>query len=96
MALLLLRPRDMAQPSLRLAEACAGGRALWAVCEVAPCGARARIDPGPWLAMGLGGAALTSLEDRLRCVCGARRARLTSASSSPPQAPGPGGPYLFL
>ena len=60
--------------SPRLAEAVAGGLWLTAACG---CGARGGIDPADWLREGLGRLRLTALEDRLRCGCGARRARLS-------------------
>ena len=50
-----------------------GAFALWARCA---CGNEAAIDPKPWIAQGLDGQPLAMLEDRLRCNCGARRARL--------------------
>jgi len=57
----------------RLSQAVLPRSSLWAVCA---CGREAAIDPRPWVAMGLGRQATASLETRLRCLCGARRARL--------------------
>ena len=49
------------------------GQALAARCR---CGREAAVDPAPWLAQGLAGTPLGGLEDRLRCLCGARRVSL--------------------
>lgn len=59
-----------------LAAATADGGRLLARCA---CGAEAAIDPAPWLREGLAAQPLWSLEDRLRCLCGARSARLIAA-----------------
>lgn len=63
---------------------------LWAQCR---CGRRAVVNPGPWIAQGLGRQAVEALEDRLRCLCGARRARLEIRDGSEPA--GDGGIYVF-
>lgn len=63
---------------LALADACDGHGRLGAVCEVTACRARGVIDARHWLAMGLGSLRLGYFEDRLRCLCGARRARLSA------------------
>ena len=65
-------------PQTTLSQVDGSGHALWACCEVASCGARAPIDTRNWERRGLGEARLTDLEPRLRCVCGARRARLSA------------------
>ncbi|MFN3523533.1 MAG: hypothetical protein ACK4YQ_14895 [Phenylobacterium sp.] len=52
------------------------GWRLQARCETPGCGAAAEVDLAPWVAQGLAGAPLERLEPRLRCTCGARRARL--------------------
>lgn len=57
----------------RLDQALTARSSLWAVCA---CGREAAIDPRPWVGQGLARQAVASLETRLRCVCGARRARL--------------------
>lgn len=57
----------------RLSQALAPRSSLWAICG---CGREAVIDPKPWVAQGLSRQATAYLEPRLRCVCGARRARL--------------------
>jgi len=72
---------------LRLSEATAGGPWLIAVCG---CSAVARVDARPWLADGLGALRLPALEGRLRCLCGARQARLMPAPAG--EAGGPGSP----
>jgi hypothetical protein len=63
---------------------------LWAQCR---CGRRAMVNPGPWIAQGLGRQAVETLEDRLRCLCGARRARLEIREEA--ETPGGGGIYVF-
>ena len=68
---------------------------LWAVCEVPSCRAAGPIDFPAWAGGGQDRLALTSLENRLRCVCGARRARLTTEPPATVRAGGP-APYLFV
>lgn len=53
---------------------------LWARCR---CGAEAEVDPAGSLALGLGSVALERLEDRLRCLCGARRVAVTACADLP-------------
>ena len=65
---------------------------LWAVCR---CGREAPVDPKPWVGQGLARQALSNLEPRLRCVCGARRARLEIRGLSEAPAAGAGGIYVF-
>lgn len=56
----------------------AGGGRLLARCL---CGAEAAIDPEPWLREGLAAQPLWSFESRLRCLCGARSARLSAGDA---------------
>jgi hypothetical protein len=49
-------------------------RHLRAHCRV--CGRRIVFDPTHWIRQHLGGLRLTHFETRLRCICGARQARL--------------------
>ena len=65
---------------------------LWAVCG---CGRESPIDPAPWVAQGLGRQATASLETRLRCLCGARRARLEIRGLSEAPDGGAGGVFPF-
>ena len=76
----------------KLHQALAARSSLWAICR---CGRQAPIDPGPWIGQGLGRQATACLETRLRCLCGARRARLEirGLSEAPPK--GAGGIYVF-
>lgn len=81
----------------RLAAAGAARSSLWARCG---CGRKAEIDPGPWMAQGLGRQAVETLEDRLRCLCGARRVSLeirdlAEAPSYGADSGGAGGIYVF-
>ena len=75
-----------------LGQALGARTRLWAACR---CGRETPIDPRPWLGQGLRHHATTDLEDRLRCVCGARRVRLEIRSGA--DAPGRdlGGIYVF-
>lgn len=57
----------------RLGHALASRSTLWARCG---CGEEVVLDPAPWLGQGLSRHPLSALEERLRCGCGARRARL--------------------
>jgi hypothetical protein len=59
------------------------GQPLRARCR---CGREAAVDPAPWLAQRLTGAPLADLEDRLRCLCGARRASLRPGGAAAPAA----------
>jgi hypothetical protein len=76
----------------RLSQAVLPRSSLWAVCA---CGREAAIDPGPWVAMGLGRQATSNLETRLRCLCGARRARLEIRGLAEAPGRGAGGIYAF-
>ena len=76
----------------RLDQALFPRSSLWAVCR---CGREAPIDPGHWVRQGLQRQPVAHLEGRLRCLCGARRARLEVRGLSPAPAAGAGGIYLF-
>jgi len=52
---------------------------IWAYCEVRSCGGVAPIDLTRWLRTGGGISNLAALETRMRCICGARRARLSTS-----------------
>lgn len=60
----------------RLKDACGAGRHVLARCAAPACRRAAACDPKPWLAEGLGEALLIDFSERLRCVCGGRRADL--------------------
>jgi hypothetical protein len=51
---------------------------VWAYCEAPSCGGAAPIDLTRWLRAGGRISNLTSLETRMRCICGARRAHLST------------------
>jgi hypothetical protein len=76
----------------RLSQALTARSSLWAVCR---CGREAPIDPRPWVGQGLARQATASLETRLRCLCGARRARLEIRGLSEAPASGGGDIYVF-
>lgn len=76
----------------RLARATTARSSLWARCR---CGREAPVDPRPWLAQGLGRQTVDELEERLRCVCGARRARLEIRGLAEAPGGGAGGIYIF-
>ena len=76
----------------RLSQALSARSSLWAVCR---CGREAPIDPRPWVGQGLARQATAHLETRLRCLCGARRARLEIRGLSEAPASGAGGIYVF-
>jgi len=76
----------------RLNQALAARSSLWAVCR---CGREAMIDPRPWVGQGLGRQATAHLETRLRCVCGARRARLEIRGLGEAPPGGAGGIHVF-
>lgn len=88
-ALILTHPKAQAWPQLRQTQA--PRSSLWAVCA---CGREGRIDPKPWIGQGLARAPLPVLELRLRCACGARRARLEIRGLAEAPA-GDGGLYVF-
>jgi hypothetical protein len=76
----------------KLNQALAARSSLWAICR---CGREAVIDPRPWVGQGLGRQATAHLETRLRCVCGARRARLEIRGLSEAPTGGAGGIHVF-
>ena len=76
----------------RLAAARAARSSLWARCA---CGREALIDPAPWLAQGLGRQPVDALEHRLRCLCGARRARLEVRGLAAAPQGATGGIFVF-
>lgn len=84
--------REWAYGEARLGWATAARSSLWARCA---CGREAAIDPGPWLAQGLGRQTLMELEPRLRCVCGARRAGLEIRGLAEAPDRGAGGIHPF-
>lgn len=77
---------------LRLSRAVAPRSSLWARCG---CGREAVVDPKPWLAQGLGRQHVDDLEERLRCLCGARRARLEIRGLAEAPAHVTGGIWIF-
>ncbi len=69
--------------------ACVGSdRHLVARCASPGCERAAPCDPSHWMAQGLGGLPLRAFTDRMRCVCGGRRAQLTVASGPLPERAG--------
>lgn len=76
---------DAAASRQVLPAALPAGFRLQARCAAPGCGARAPVDTAPWLAQGLAGTRLERLETRLRCVCGARRARLEIVAQDAPR-----------
>ena len=77
---------------VRLAAADISSSRLWARCG---CGRESTINPAPWIAQGLGRQAVETLEGRLRCLCGARRARLEVRPLAETPTGGAGGIYIF-
>ena len=84
--------RAVTGSAARLGWATAARSSLWALCA---CGREAAIDPRPWLAQGLGRQLLQDLEPRLRCACGARRARLEVRGLAEAPSGGAGGIWAF-
>jgi hypothetical protein len=76
----------------KLSAALAPRSSLWAVCR---CGREAVIDPAPWVGQGLARQAAVGLETRLRCLCGARRARLEIRGLAEAPAGRTGGIFVF-
>ena len=76
----------------RLSGATAARSSLWARCR---CGRTSRLDPAPWIAQGLGRANLEALEERLRCICGARRVRLEIRGLAEAPIGAGGGIWVF-
>lgn len=83
---------DLAFGEPRLTRATAARSSLWARCG---CGREAAVDPKPWLAQGLGRQNVDELEDRLRCLCGARRAQLEIRGLAEAPAGVTGGIWVF-
>lgn len=84
--------RDWAHMEPRLAAATAARSSLWARCA---CGREAAIDARPWIAQGLDRQMLSDLEPRLRCACGARRAKLEIRGLAEAPGGGAGGIHVF-
>lgn len=84
--------RQSAYGEARLGWATAARSSLWARCA---CGREATIDPRPWIAQGLGRQTLHELENRLRCLCGARRAGLEIRGLAEAPGGGAGGILVF-
>lgn len=76
----------------KLGQAAAGRATLWALCG---CGQQAVLDPAPWLGQGLARHPLAALEDRVRCRCGARHARLEVRGLAEAPHAAPGGLFIF-
>jgi len=75
--------------------ACVGAdKHLVARCAAPGCERAAPCDPTHWVAQGLGGLPLRAFSERLRCVCGGRRAELVVASGPLPERAG-GDVYVF-
>jgi hypothetical protein len=84
--------RDWTYGEARLGWATQARSSLWARCS---CGREAVVDARPWIAQGLGRQILRDLEERLRCVCGARRARLEIRGLGEAPGGGAGGIHVF-
>lgn len=84
--------RDWSYGEARLGWATQARSSLWARCR---CGREAVVDPRPWIAQGLSRQVLHDLEERLRCVCGARRAALEIRGMAEAPAGGAGGIHVF-
>lgn len=84
--------RDWSYGEARLGWATAARSSLWARCG---CGREAAVNPQPWIAQGLSRQLLQDLEERLRCVCGARRARLEIRGLAEAPDGGAGGIHVF-
>jgi hypothetical protein len=76
----------------RLGQAVQARSSLWGVCR---CGREAHVDATPWLCQGLGRHPVEALEDRLRCLCGARSVRLEVRGLAEAPAGLTGGIYVF-
>lgn len=76
----------------KLHQALLARSSLWALCG---CGREALIDPTPWVGQGLRRQTLGALETRLRCQCGARRARLEIRGLAQAPAGPTGGIHIF-
>ena len=84
--------REMAYGEARLGWATQARSSLWARCA---CGREAVIDARPWISQGLSRQVLHDLEDRLRCLCGARRAGLEIRGLAEAPGAGAGGIHVF-
>lgn len=84
--------REWSYGEARLGWATAARSSLWARCG---CGREAVVNPQPWIAQGLSRQILHDLEERLRCVCGARRARLEIRGLAEAPDGGAGGIHVF-
>lgn len=76
----------------RLSQALTARSSLWAICR---CGREAVIDPRGWVGQGLARQATAHLETRLRCLCGARQARLEIRGLAEAPSGATGGIYVF-
>ncbi len=76
----------------RLSQALAPRSSLWAICR---CGRQSLIDPKIWVGQGLARQATANLEARLRCLCGARRARLEIRGLAEAPRGASGGIFVF-
>jgi len=76
----------------RLNQALVARSSLWAVCH---CGREASLDTSPWIAQGLARHRLDDLEDRVRCECGGRQARLEVRGLAEAPQGATGGIYIF-
>lgn len=75
--------------------ACVGmDKHLVARCASPGCERAAPCDPTHWVAQGLGGLPLRAFSERMRCVCGGRRAELSVASGPLPEQSA-GEVYVF-
>ena len=83
---------ELAGRGPKLGHATAARSSLWASCR---CGRQAGIDPKPWICQGLARHPVEALEGRLRCVCGARQARLEVRGLAEAPAGVTGGIYVF-
>jgi hypothetical protein len=77
---------------VKLHQALLARSSLWALCG---CGRAAVLDPTPWVGQGLRRQPLANLETRLRCQCGARRAKLEIRGLSEAPAGPTGGIHIF-
>ena len=84
--------RNQPYGEARLGWATQARSSLWARCG---CGREAVVDPRPWIAQGLSRQILHDLEERLRCLCGARRARLEIRGLAEAPGDGAGGIHVF-
>lgn len=76
----------------RLGHTLAARSSLWAVCG---CGREAALDPQPWLGQGLARHRVEDLQDRVRCQCGARSAKLEIRGLAEAPQGATGGIYIF-